>query len=122
MLLLILSSRSLKTYQRKLFFSGGTLRFNRIEYEVAALKQITKTDLIDFFNEYVNVGAPKRKSLSLQVFGSSHSSQLKAEKVDPIEPNVVQIEDIFCFRRSCPLYQSFKGDFGHLKAHNAEHQ
>ncbi|XP_059309265.1 insulin-degrading enzyme-like 1, peroxisomal isoform X2 [Lycium ferocissimum] len=102
--------------------SGGTLRFDRIENEVAGLKQITKTDLIDFFNEYVNVGAPKRKSLSLQVFGSSHSCQLKAEKVDPVEPNVVQIEDIFCFRRSRPLYPSFKGDISHLKAHDAEHQ
>ncbi|XP_060185604.1 insulin-degrading enzyme-like 1, peroxisomal isoform X2 [Lycium barbarum] len=102
--------------------SGGTLRFDRIENEVAVLKQITKTDLIDFFNEYVNLGAPKRKSLSLQVFGSSHSCQLKAEKVDPVEPNVVQIEDIFCFRRSRPLYPSFKGDISHLKAHYAEHQ
>ncbi|XP_075101530.1 insulin-degrading enzyme-like 1, peroxisomal [Nicotiana tabacum] len=102
--------------------SGGTLRFDRIENEVAALKLITKTDLIDFFNEHVNVGAPKRKSLSLQVFGSSHSSEFKAEKVDPVEPNVVQIEDIFSFRRSRPLYPSFRGDISLLKAHDAEHQ
>ncbi|XP_049354537.1 insulin-degrading enzyme-like 1, peroxisomal [Solanum verrucosum] len=102
--------------------SSGTLRFDRIENEVAALKQITKTDLINFFNEYVNVGAPKRKSLSLQVFGSSHSSEFKSEKVDPVEPNVVQIEDIFCFRRSRPLHHSLKGDLVHLKAHDVDHQ
>lgn len=76
--------------------------------QVAVLKQITKMDLIDFFNEYVNVGAPKRKSLSIQVFGSSHASEFKSEKVDPVEPNVVQVEDIFCFRRSRPLHPAFK--------------
>ncbi|TMX00209.1 hypothetical protein EJD97_001196 [Solanum chilense] len=102
--------------------SSGTLKFDRIENEVAALKQITKTDLIDFFNEYVNIGAPKRKSLSLQVFGSSHFSEFKSEKVDPAEPNVVQIEDIFCFRRSRPLHHSLKGDLVHLKAHDIDHQ
>ncbi|XP_027771957.1 insulin-degrading enzyme-like 1, peroxisomal isoform X4 [Solanum pennellii] len=102
--------------------SSGTLKFDRIENEVAALKQITKMDLIDFFNEYVNVGAPKRKSLSLQVFGSSHFSEFKSEKVDPAEPNVVQIEDIFCFRRSRPLHHSLKGDLVHLKAHDIDHQ
>ncbi|CAN4107220.1 unnamed protein product [Withania somnifera] len=92
------------------------------EFKVAALKQITKTDLIDFFNEYVNVGAPKKKSLSLQVFGSSHSSEFKAEKVDPVEPNVIQIKDIFSFRRSRPLHHSFRGDFIHLKAHDVDNQ
>ncbi|PHU16875.1 Zinc-metallopeptidase, peroxisomal [Capsicum chinense] len=102
--------------------SAGTYRFDRIENEVAALKQITKTDLIDFFNEYVNAGAPKRKSLSLQVFGSSHSSEFKSGKVDPAEPNVIQIEDIYSFRRSRPLHHSFKGDLVHLKPHDVDHQ
>ncbi|XP_016571954.2 insulin-degrading enzyme-like 1, peroxisomal isoform X1 [Capsicum annuum] len=102
--------------------SAGTYRFDRIENEVAALKQITKTDLIDFFNEYVNAGAPKRKSLSLQVFGSSHSSEFKSGKVDPAEPNVIQIEDIYSFRRSRPLHHSFKGDLVHLRPHDVDHQ
>lgn len=83
--------------------------------QVAALKQVTQKDLIDFFNEHIKVGAPQKKSLSVRVYGNSHSSEYEEDKKEKLEPGYVQIEDIFSFRRSQPLYPSFKGGIGHVK-------
>ncbi|XP_019186724.1 PREDICTED: insulin-degrading enzyme-like 1, peroxisomal [Ipomoea nil] len=91
--------------------SNGTYKFDRVTKEVAALKQLTKIDLIKFFDEYVSISSPKRKALSVRVYGSSHSSEYKSEKEEPAEPDFVKIEDIFSFRRSRPVYPSFKGNF-----------
>ncbi|KAA8517091.1 hypothetical protein F0562_017384 [Nyssa sinensis] len=95
--------------------TGGTLKFDRRECEIAALKQMTQQDLIDFFNEYIKVGAPRKKTLSVRVYGSLHSLEYKADKSEPIQPNFIQIDDIFSFRRSRPLYGSFIGGFGDMK-------
>ncbi|XP_027068812.1 insulin-degrading enzyme-like 1, peroxisomal [Coffea arabica] len=92
--------------------SDGTLKFDRREREVAILKHLTKNDLIDFFNEHIRVGAPQKKSLSVQIYGSSHSSEYKVESV---EPGILQIEDVFSFKRSHPLFGSFKGGIGLVK-------
>ncbi|XP_073298243.1 insulin-degrading enzyme-like 1, peroxisomal [Primulina huaijiensis] len=100
-------------YWREIF--DGTFKFDRRECEAAALKQLTQKDLIDFFNEYIKVGAPQKKGLSIRVYGSPHSSEYKADNSQSTESNVVQIEDIFSFRRSRPLYGSFKGGLGHVK-------
>lgn len=100
-------------YWREVY--DGTLKFDRRECEVAALKQVTQKDLIDFFNEHIKVGAPQKKSLSVRVYGNSHSSEYEEDKKEKLEPNYVQIEDIFSFRRSQPLYPSFKGGVGHVK-------
>ena len=76
------------------------------------MKHLTKNDLIDFFNEHIRVGAPQKKSLSVQIYGSSHSSEYKVESV---EPGILQIEDVFSFKRSHPLFGSFKGGIGLVK-------
>ncbi|KAI8562238.1 hypothetical protein RHMOL_Rhmol03G0019100 [Rhododendron molle] len=89
--------------------SDGTLKFDRRACEVAALKQLTQKELIDFFDEYVKVGARRKKALSIQVYGSLHNSEYKTDQTEPNEPNSVRIDDIFSFRRSHPLYGSFKG-------------
>ena len=83
--------------------------------QVAALKQITQKDLNEFFNEYIKVGAPHKKGLSVRVYGSKHASEYETDNSKPPESSVVRIEDIFSFRRSRPLYGSLKGGFGHLK-------
>ncbi|KAK6945293.1 Peptidase M16, N-terminal [Dillenia turbinata] len=93
----------------------GTLKFDRRESEVAALRQLTQQDLIDFFNQYIKVGAPQKRSLSVRVYGCNHGSEYNDDKQELDRPNVVQIEDVFTFKRSQPLYGSFKGGFGHLK-------
>ncbi|KAM7524511.1 hypothetical protein LguiA_014413 [Lonicera macranthoides] len=96
--------------------SDGTLKFDRREREVAALKQLTQKEEIDFFNEHIKARASRKKTLSVRVYGSSHISELNADdKSEPNEPKFVQIEEIFSFRRSRPLYGSLKGGFGHVK-------
>lgn len=95
--------------------SSGTLKFDRKECEVAALKQLTHQELIDFFNEYIKVGAPGKKTLSVQVYGSLHTSEYIAQKSKPTPTNSVRIEDILSFRNSQSLYGSFKGGYGHMK-------
>ncbi|XP_024981042.1 insulin-degrading enzyme-like 1, peroxisomal isoform X2 [Cynara cardunculus var. scolymus] len=90
----------------------GTLKFDRKEYEVAALKQLTKAELIQFFDEHIKVGAPQKKTLSVQVYATTHSTEDMADNGDC---NMVNIEDVFGFRRSRPLYGSFKGGIGHMK-------
>ncbi|XP_024017952.1 insulin-degrading enzyme-like 1, peroxisomal [Morus notabilis] len=95
--------------------SVGTRKFDRRESEVAALKQLTQQELIDFFNENIRVGAPQKKSLSVRVFGNLHSSKYTADKNEPAQPCSIRIDDIYSFRRSRPLYGSFKGTFGHVK-------
>ncbi|KDP26059.1 hypothetical protein JCGZ_21092 [Jatropha curcas] len=91
--------------------SVGTLKFDRRECEVMALKQLTKQDFIDFFNEYIRIGAPNKRTLSIGVYGKLHSLENTSDEGEPAHSNKVQIDDIFSFRRSQPLYSSFKGRF-----------
>ncbi|KAL8489554.1 hypothetical protein ACS0TY_025459 [Phlomoides rotata] len=97
--------------------SDGTFKFDRKECEGAALRHITQKDLIDFFDEYIKVGAPRKKGLSVRVYGSAHSSEYPVDNSQAAEANAaVRIEDILSFRRSRPLYGSFRrGFFGHGK-------
>nr|XP_023922897.1 insulin-degrading enzyme-like 1, peroxisomal [Quercus suber] len=95
--------------------SDGTLKFDRRESEVAALRQLTQQELIDFFNECIKVGAPQRKTLSIGVYGNLHSSEYTAEKSEPVQPYSLKIDDIFSFRRSQSLYGSFRGVSDHSK-------
>jgi len=80
--------------------------------QIEALRQLTLQELIDFFNEYVKVGAPRKKTLSVRVHGNRHSSEYKAEVS---EPHLAKIDNICTFRRSQSLYGSFKGLSGQMK-------
>ncbi|KAL3755300.1 hypothetical protein ACJRO7_002363 [Eucalyptus globulus] len=95
--------------------SDGTLKFDRRETEVEALRQLTQQELLDFFNDYVKVGAARKKTLSVRVYGSLHTSEYTTDKNQPVQPSLIQIEDILSFRRSQPLYGSFKGACGRVK-------
>ncbi|GAB2227967.1 hypothetical protein Droror1_Dr00009796 [Drosera rotundifolia] len=95
--------------------ADGTFKFNRKECEIAALKQLTQKELIDFVDEYIKAGAPRRKVLSTRVYSASHASEFEPDKSIVDQTRSVQIDDIFSFRRSNPLYGSFKGGFGHMK-------
>lgn len=83
--------------------------------QIDALKKLTQKELTDFFDEYIKAGVPQKKALSVRVYGSSHTSEFQAHKNEQMEPNAVQIEEIFSFRRSRPLYSSFKGGIGHVR-------
>ncbi|XP_023639108.1 insulin-degrading enzyme-like 2 isoform X2 [Capsella rubella] len=86
----------------------GTLKFNRKDAEVAALRELKKAELIDYFNEYIKVDAPKKKSLSICVYGNQHLKEMASDKEKTRLP-LVEIEDIVGFRKSQPLYGSLKG-------------
>ncbi|XP_010516363.1 PREDICTED: insulin-degrading enzyme-like 2 [Camelina sativa] len=85
----------------------GTLKFNRIDAEVAALRELKKDELIDFFDEYIKVDAPNKKSLSICVYGNQHLKEIGSDK-DKIRSPLIEIEDIVGFRKSQPLYGSLK--------------
>ncbi|GKV32543.1 hypothetical protein SLEP1_g41139 [Rubroshorea leprosula] len=93
--------------------ANGTLKFDRIEAEVAALRQLTQPELIDFFNQYVKVGAPQKRTLSVRVVGKGHLADYKTTKSEAAQPG--EIDDIFSFRKSLPLYGSFRGGAGLVK-------
>ncbi|KAK0594994.1 hypothetical protein LWI29_002428 [Acer saccharum] len=95
--------------------SDGALKFDRKEAEVAALRQLTQQDLIDFFNEYIKVDAPRKKTLSIRVYGSLHKSDNTSDNNESAQPSSVHIDDIFSFRRSQALYGSLKGGFAQMK-------
>ncbi|KAI3838120.1 hypothetical protein MKW98_009071 [Papaver atlanticum] len=98
-------------YWGEIFY--GTLKFDRREIEIAALKNLRQQELIDFFTEYIKVGAPARKALSVQVYGGLHSAKYEAStKEISSQSQSVLIKDIFSFRRSQPLYGSLKGGSG----------
>ncbi|KAK9921953.1 hypothetical protein M0R45_030445 [Rubus argutus] len=75
---------------------------------IAALRQLTQQEYIDFFNEHIKVGAPQKRTLSVRVYGHPHSSEYASDTRSPVQPCSVKIDDIFSFRRSQPLYGSFK--------------
>ncbi|MQM15944.1 hypothetical protein Taro_048894, partial [Colocasia esculenta] len=95
--------------------ADGTLRFDRKESEVAALRDLTHQELIEFFDDHIKVSALKRKTLSVEVYGGRHLEEYKVAKSEPSQPQKVRIDDIFSFRRSRPLYGSFKGVFVQMK-------
>ncbi|KAM0952029.1 putative insulysin [Dioscorea sansibarensis] len=98
-------------YCKEIF--DGTLRFDRQESEVAALRELKKQELFEFFDSYIKVGAPKRKTLSIRVYGCLHSAEFQSSIHESSQPRNCQIRDIFNFKRSRPLYGSFRGGLGH---------
>ncbi|WVZ66425.1 hypothetical protein U9M48_015640 [Paspalum notatum var. saurae] len=95
--------------------SEGTLKFDRKETEVAALRELKKEELIEFFNDHVKVNAPQKKILSIQVYGGLHSAEYQTIVQNAPPPPSCEITDIYSFRRSRPLYGSFRGGVGQMK-------
>ncbi|KAL9295316.1 Insulin-degrading enzyme-like 2 [Arabidopsis thaliana] len=76
--------------------------------KVTVLRELKKEELINFFDEYTKVGAPKKKSLSVCVYGNQHLKEMSSDK-DKVVSTSIEIEDIVGFRNSQPLYASLKG-------------
>ncbi|XP_022766682.1 insulin-degrading enzyme-like 1, peroxisomal isoform X2 [Durio zibethinus] len=94
---------------------NGTLKFDRKEAQVEILRQLTQQEFIDFFDEYIKVGSPRKKTLSVRIYGKNHLTEYKSEKNEPLELQYVRIHDILNFRTSQPHYGSSKGSFIHMK-------
>ncbi|KAK3162116.1 hypothetical protein QOZ80_1BG0085710 [Eleusine coracana subsp. coracana] len=93
---------------------AGTLKFDRVESEVALLRELKKEEFIEFFDQYIKVGAPQRRTISVQVFGCNHSEEFKTAIAEADPPKTYRITDIFGFKRSRPLYSSLKGGPGRI--------
>ncbi|CAD6269277.1 unnamed protein product [Miscanthus lutarioriparius] len=101
-------------WQQSYFYWGeieaGTLKFDRSSSEVAVLRELKKEEFIEFLDQYIKVGAPQRRTLSVQVFGSNHSAEFKKAINEADTPKTYRITDMFGFKRSRPLYSSLKGE------------
>lgn len=83
--------------------------------QVEALKKLTKEEFIDYFNQYIKVDAPERKTLSVQVYGRNHCEEYKKIIQEEQSPKTYRIKDIFSFRRSRPLFGWSKGGPSHME-------
>ena len=81
---------------------------------MAALRELKKEEFIEFFDQYIKVGAPQRRTLSVQVFGGNHSTEFKTAVTEADLPKTYRITDISGFKRSRPLYGSLKGGPGRI--------
>ncbi|PWZ08695.1 Insulin-degrading enzyme-like 1, peroxisomal [Zea mays] len=93
---------------------AGTLKFDRVESEVTMLRELKKEEFIEYFDQYIKVDAPQRRTLSVQVFGGNHSAEFKTAIAEADPPKMYRITDIFGFKRSRPLYSSLKGGPGRI--------
>ncbi len=82
--------------------------------QVSLLRELKKEELIEFFDQYIRIGAPQRKTLSVQVFGGKHLAEFKKAIAESDAPKTYRITDIFGFKRSRPLYRSLKGGPGRI--------
>ena len=81
---------------------------------MAALRELKKEEFIEFFDQYIKVSAPQRRTLSVQVFGGNHSAEFKEAITEADPPKTYRITDISGFKRSRPLYGSLKGGPGRI--------
>lgn len=77
--------------------------------QVAALKELGKDELIDYFNKFIKIDSPQRKTLCVLVYGGPQTAEYKKVIQQEDTPKLHRIKDIFTFRRSRPLFGSFKG-------------
>jgi hypothetical protein len=66
------------------------------------VKQISKGQVLRFFDKYIAPSAPCRRKLCVQVFAKQHESCMD-QAID--EETVVVIKDLVEFKRSMPLFQ-----------------
>ncbi|PPD87362.1 hypothetical protein GOBAR_DD15697 [Gossypium barbadense] len=66
---------------------SGAPKFDRREAEVDALKKLTQQELIYFFDENLKVGATRKKTLSVRVYGNQHLAEYNSQKSEAVQPN-----------------------------------
>ena len=64
--------------------SNEYLDFSSREHDVSHLKPLTKSDLIDFFNQYINPTSPSRAKLSVHMIAQSSPKEV-AGNISPAE-------------------------------------
>ncbi|EFJ11426.1 hypothetical protein SELMODRAFT_447027 [Selaginella moellendorffii] len=94
-------------YEETNFFwmeiDNGACKFDRQQVEVAALRTLTKDELLEFYINHIKSGAPMRRKLSVQIYGKLHMQELEL-----LEDGKNRIKDLFSFKRSQGLYSSLR--------------
>lgn len=91
-----------------------TYRFDRLEKELATLEQLTKADVVAFFDDYIAAGAQNRRKLSSRVIGATarreqqdeEQQALKAAEEQGIHMHrLATLEDARNFKQGLPTYR-----------------
>lgn len=81
--------------------------FERSEKEVAILRTITKTDLIDYYEHFILFSGPKNCALSIHIVSTAEGGIGHPDTTEeiPCRPNeLVVISDLASFKSSKELY------------------
>lgn len=65
---------------------------------MVALRTLEKGEFVDFFDEYIKIGAPNKKSLSICIYGKG-----MAVDKDKVSSPCIDIEDIVSFKKKKQL-------------------
>lgn len=88
--------------------------FDRAEKEVAILRNVNKTELLDYYNSYILSTGPNRSTLSIHIVstadgGAGNSNEIDSTSTTSNElidrrPNTIVINDLAVFKSSKELY------------------
>lgn len=88
--------------------------FDRAEKEVAILRNVTKSELLDYYNKYVLSTGANRSTLSIHIVSTAEGGVGNANEIDdtPSEdaetinrrPDTILINDLAVFKSSKELY------------------
>jgi len=77
--------------------------FGRDKRDSEYIKKITKSEILEFFNKYIDVKSPERKKLSIHIISKGKNDDLVKQKEkeikDILDKNTI-IDDVYNFRRS----------------------
>ena len=76
--------------------------FNRDEIETKELKNITKENIIEFFDIYICPKSNTRKKLACYIMPSD-TSEIKVETIPELEVIPENVEDVSAYKSSLPL-------------------
>jgi secreted Zn-dependent insulinase-like peptidase len=68
---------------------------------VTALQSLSKSDIIEFYQQFIRVGGAHRSKVSAQIFGKGHSLPSSSDN-----QLCVHVANEIEFRRSMPLFAS----------------
>lgn len=87
--------------------SSGDMLFNRADFEINALRNVKKSNVVDFFDRFIGASAPDRRKISTHVYGCDH--QIPQDKPMGRTPQnasrrVRVVADPIAFKLSMPTY------------------
>jgi insulysin len=84
--------------------ANRTYHFHRLQDVAAEVEDLTKEDVLRFFDKYILKGAPLRRKISIHIFGSNHESQLLEQQARDDDPSIQLVHDPEEFSRIQHLF------------------